>query len=211
LKLKGIPSKSLNRMYEAFSNVSPLSFAEVDYENPQDMNDKGKIYATVSGIPKLIEIRYVGKIRINPDYNFNPNIKIIAYCDKNIILVRNRYTNPIAGLECLLEYTGSIKYFQSVNVYGYNGRPILLKYDRHLDGLWSKTESTWANDESFWNANEQRTIDEEGLDSTLLQSKSVSRSVEKLSNLHKHHDINFRGRQSLTREPAYFTNIKENE
>jgi hypothetical protein len=147
--LGGPPAETLNLLFSKFRNVQPLSRADVSFENTKTLGGFGKIYGDFSGVPKLIKIIYRGAISINPEFDFNPSISVIAYPKKGIILIKNKPTGVLGGNECLLEFTGYLNRFVSVEVYGYCSRTISLNFPEIAADTLEKSNDVFVNSENI--------------------------------------------------------------
>ena len=178
---KGVNSKTLNEVRNKLNNIEPISNANISYENAsEEENSFGKLIGNFIGVPKLIQIVYNGDIRINPDYELNPNIKTIIYYDKKTILIRNKPDNIVQGNECFFEYIGNIDNLVSATVYGYKGKSIYLQYKDHLKDTWLNNESTWLNCNDVW-APDIPEVPSDRLNKIRLQYKS--RTIERFKTL----------------------------
>ena len=201
---KGVNSATLSSVSNKVRNVTPISNANISFENPLEEESFGKVIGDFVGIPKLIHITFNGNIRINPDYEINPNFKILAYYDKKTILVRNKPIDNITGNECLFEYTGYIKNLTTVNVYGYSGKTIYLRYRDHLKYNWANKEATWFTCDDIWNPDEPE-VPNERLNKIRLQIRR--RSLEKLKPLRSYKRKELLGLSKKLGGPNYFSKI----
>ena len=178
---KGVNASALGMVRDKLNNIEPISNANISYENASVEEDSfGKLIGDFIGVPKLIQIVYNGDIRINPDYELNPNLKIIIYYDKKTILIRNKPDNIVQGNECFFEYIGHIDNLVSATVYGYKGKSIYLQYKDHLKDTWINNESTWLNCNDVWDPDLNDVLNDD-LNKIRLQYKS--RTIEKLETL----------------------------